>query len=93
MLSAIFTNVSTGDFMRVSIKNSAAEGEESTCDGFCLYRHLPRRFHCATDRDLDFLPPGGGEPHAYHELIASVDAILIGRETFEKVLTWDLAIR
>ncbi len=37
--------------------------------------------------DLDFLPEGGGEPHGYNEFIASVDAIVIGRKTFEKVLT------
>lgn len=37
--------------------------------------------------DLDFLPEGGGEPHGYNEFIASVDAIVIGRATFEKVLT------
>jgi len=37
--------------------------------------------------DLDFLPPGGGEPHGYDEFIASVDAIVIGRGTFETVLT------
>lgn len=37
--------------------------------------------------DLDFLPPGGGEPHGYNEFLASVDAIVIGRKTFEKVLT------
>ena len=37
--------------------------------------------------DLDFLPEGGGEPHGYNEFIASVDAIVIGRRTFEKVLT------
>ncbi len=37
--------------------------------------------------DLDFLPPGGGEPHGYDEFIAGVDAIVIGRKTFEKVLT------
>jgi dihydrofolate reductase len=36
---------------------------------------------------LDFLPEGGGEPHGYNEFIASVDAIVIGRKTFEKVLT------
>jgi dihydrofolate reductase len=36
--------------------------------------------------DLDFLPPGGGEPHGYNEFIASVDAIVIGRKTFETVL-------
>jgi dihydrofolate reductase len=38
--------------------------------------------------DLDFLPEGGGEPHGYDEFIASVDAIVIGRRTFEKVLTF-----
>jgi dihydrofolate reductase len=37
--------------------------------------------------DLDWLPEGGGEPHGYHEFIATVDAIVIGRKTFEKVLT------
>jgi dihydrofolate reductase len=36
--------------------------------------------------ELDFLPEGG-EPHGYDEFIASVDAIVIGRRTFEKVLT------
>jgi dihydrofolate reductase len=38
--------------------------------------------------DLDFLPEGGGEPHGYNEFIASVDAIVIGRKTFEKVLSF-----
>jgi dihydrofolate reductase len=38
--------------------------------------------------DLDFLPAGGGERHGYNEFIASVDAIVIGRKTFEKVLTF-----
>jgi dihydrofolate reductase len=37
--------------------------------------------------DLDWLPEGGGEPHGYDEFIESVDAIVIGRKTFEKVLT------
>ena len=35
---------------------------------------------------LDFLPPGGGEPHGYNEFVATVDAIVIGRKTFETVL-------
>jgi dihydrofolate reductase len=39
--------------------------------------------------DLDFLPPGGGEPHGYDEFMASVDALVIGRKTFEKVLTFE----
>src|SRR6202049_2747882 len=46
--------------------------------------------------DLDFLPPGGGEPHGYNEFIASVDAIVIGRKTSETVLTmkpWPYADR
>ena len=38
---------------------------------------------------LDFLPEGGGEPHGYTEFIASVDAIVIGRKTFETVLAFD----
>ncbi len=38
--------------------------------------------------DLDFLPEGGGEPHGYDEFMASVDALVIGRKTFEKVLTF-----
>ena len=38
--------------------------------------------------ELDFLPEGGGEPHVYDEFIASVDAIVIGRKTFETVLAF-----
>lgn len=37
---------------------------------------------------LDFLPPGGGEPHGYDEFIATVDALVIGRKTFETVLAF-----
>jgi dihydrofolate reductase len=37
--------------------------------------------------DLDFLPEGGGEPHGYDEFMTTVDAVVIGRRTFEKVLT------
>jgi dihydrofolate reductase len=39
--------------------------------------------------DFDFLPEGGGEPHGYTEFIATVDVLVIGRNTFEKVLTLD----
>jgi dihydrofolate reductase len=38
---------------------------------------------------LDFLPPGGGEPHGYNEFMASIDALVIGRKTFETVLAFD----
>ena len=46
-------------------------------------------FIARTNGDLDFLPPGGGEPHGYDEFIASVDTIVIGRKTFETVLTFE----
>src|SRR5437868_926663 len=37
---------------------------------------------------FDFLPVGGGEPHGYEEFFASVDALVIGRKTFEVVLAF-----
>ncbi len=45
-------------------------------------------FIARANGDLDFLPEGGGEPHGYTEFIATVDAIVMGRNTFEKVLTF-----
>jgi dihydrofolate reductase len=42
-----------------------------------------------TDGALDFLPPGGGEPHGYAEFMATVDALVIGRKTYETVLDFD----
>jgi len=39
--------------------------------------------------DLDWLPVGGGEPHGYDEFIATVDTIVIGRKTFETVLSFE----
>jgi dihydrofolate reductase len=38
---------------------------------------------------IDWLPPGGGEDHGYDAFIATVDALMIGRHTFETVLTFD----
>jgi dihydrofolate reductase len=46
-------------------------------------------FIARSNHDLDFLPPGGGEPHGYDEFIATVDVILIGRNTYDKVLTFE----
>jgi dihydrofolate reductase len=43
-------------------------------------------FIARPDGTFDFLPEGGGEPHGYNEFIASVDAIVMGRKTFETVL-------
>ena len=46
-------------------------------------------FIARIDGALDFLPPGGGEPHGYDEFMASVDAMVIGRKTYETVLNFD----
>ena len=46
-------------------------------------------FIARANGDLDFLPPGGGEPHGYDEFMATVDALVIGRKTFETVLAFD----
>jgi dihydrofolate reductase len=46
-------------------------------------------FIARKDGALDWLPDDGGEPHGYEEFIATVDAIVIGRKTFETVLTFE----
>ena len=46
-------------------------------------------FIARADGSLDFLPSGGGEPHGYDEFMATVDALLIGRKTYETVLGFD----
>src|SRR5215472_12322006 len=43
-------------------------------------------FIARPDGALDFLPPGGGEPHGYDEFMSTVDALVIGRKTYETVL-------
>ena len=48
-------------------------------------------FIARTNGSFDFLPADGGEPPGYDEFIATVDALVIGRNTFETVLslpTW-----
>ncbi|HET8900503.1 MAG TPA: dihydrofolate reductase family protein [Holophagaceae bacterium] len=46
-------------------------------------------FIARLDHGLDWLPEGGGEPHGYEEFMADIDTLVIGRKTFEKVLTFD----
>lgn len=43
-------------------------------------------FIARADGSLDFLDAGGGEPHGYEEFMATVDALVIGRKTYETVL-------
>ena len=45
-------------------------------------------FIARRDGTFDFLDEGGSEPHGYTEFFASVDALVIGRKTFELVLTF-----
>ncbi|MGH9766544.1 MAG: dihydrofolate reductase family protein [Blastocatellia bacterium] len=46
-------------------------------------------FIARVDGALDWLPPGDSEPHGYDEFMATVDALVMGRKTFETVLTFD----
>jgi dihydrofolate reductase len=46
-------------------------------------------FIARQDGGLDWLPVDGGEPHGYTEFIATVDTIVIGRKTFETVLSFN----
>jgi dihydrofolate reductase len=46
-------------------------------------------FIARLDGSFDFLPEGGGEPHGYTEFMATVDAIVMGRHTYETVLKFD----
>lgn len=39
---------------------------------------------------LDWLPGDCGEPHGYDEFMATVDALVIGRNTYETVLAFDV---
>lgn len=46
-------------------------------------------FIARTDGGLDWLPAGGGEEHGYEAFMATVDALAIGRNTYETVLAFD----
>src|SRR5580698_3882814 len=45
-------------------------------------------FLARTNYALDFLDSGGQEPHGFEEFFESVDVVVIGRKTFEVVLTF-----
>jgi dihydrofolate reductase len=45
-------------------------------------------FLARPDHALDFLDAGGQEPHGFEEFYGSVDVVVIGRKTFEVVLTF-----
>ncbi len=66
----------------------ASAREESTMTVSVFVGVSVDGFMARLNGDLDFLPPGGGEPHGYDEFMASVDALVIGRKTFETVLAF-----
>ena len=43
-------------------------------------------FIARVNGDFDFLPADGGEPHGFEEFMATVDALVMGRNTYEVVL-------
>lgn len=43
-------------------------------------------FIARSDGALDFLPPDDCEPHGFEEFLASVDALVMGRKTYDTVL-------
>jgi dihydrofolate reductase len=45
-------------------------------------------FMARSDHALDFLDAGGQEPHGFEEFYGTVDVLVIGRKTFEVVLTF-----
>src|SRR3954469_11217471 len=47
-------------------------------------------FIARPDGALDWLPAGGGEEHGYEAFMASVDALVIGRHTYETVLGFEI---
>ena len=46
-------------------------------------------FIARANGEFDFLDAGGNEPHGYEEFMASVDALVMGRKTYETVLAFD----
>jgi len=48
-------------------------------------------FLARSNGDPDFLPEGGGEEHGYAAVRATVDTFVIRRNTYDKVLRFQLA--
>ena len=66
-----------------------AGAEESTVTASVFIATSVDGFIARSDGSLDWLPEGGGEPHGYDEFMAGIDAIVIGRKTFETVLAFE----
>jgi len=77
-----------GSWLRSAPRFLTATSEEFTMTVSVFIGTSVDGFIARSNGDLDFLPAGGGEPHGYDEFIASVDALVIGRKTFETVLAF-----
>src|SRR5580700_6757782 len=71
-----------------ALDSLAAAGEDLAVTVSVLIGTSVDGFIARPNGDLDFLPPGGGEPHGYAEFMANIDALVIGRKTFETVLAY-----
>jgi len=78
-----------GDWVSEIAKEIAMGNESSTVKASVFIGTSLDGFIARTDGALDFLPPGGGEPHGYEEFMTSVDALVIGRHTYETVLAFE----
>ena len=74
---------------RARPRKRQAAGEDSALKASVFVGTSLDGFIARVNGELDFLPPGGGEPHGYDEFMATVDALVMGRKTFETVLTFD----
>ena len=84
---------STGDSLSAASrgKNLCCVRQQSTKDAMKASVFIATSldgFIARSDGGLDWLPEGGGEPHGYTEFMATVDALVIGRKTFETVLSF-----
>ncbi|HZD44939.1 MAG TPA: dihydrofolate reductase family protein, partial [Acidobacteriaceae bacterium] len=70
-----------------SSRRHGIDQEESTMTASVFVGTSLDGFIARPNGDFDFLPADGGESHGYEEFIATVDAIVMGRNTFETVLT------
>ena len=62
------------------------DGKESTMTVSVFIGTSVDGFIARPNGEFDFLPADGGEPHGYDEFMANIDALVIGRKTFEIVL-------
>jgi dihydrofolate reductase len=74
--------------------DAGAQNRDGACEVFTMRASVfvgtsVDGFIARSNHELDFLPENGGEPHGYREFIATVDVLVIGRNTFDKVLTFD----